>query len=151
MKMLVKDTFPMRTGYDVAGVVEAVGPNVTKFMPGQAVFGRIGEMEFGSVAEYVLSTDEKLAPKPESLSFEQAAGVPLTGLTAYQVLERSGFKNKESRKIFIPAGSGGVGIMAIQLARHIFNAQEIATTTSEKKIEIVKVISRRTHCRAKSR
>ncbi|TPX67913.1 hypothetical protein SpCBS45565_g03414 [Spizellomyces sp. 'palustris'] len=138
MKMLVKESFPLRTGYDVSGVVSSVGSGVTKFKVGDEVFGRIGQAEVGTVAEYVLSTEAKLALKPKSLTHVQAAGVPLTGLTAYQVLEKSNFASKPSRKIFIPAGAGGIGVMAIQLAKHLFNAETIATTVSEAKIDIVK-------------
>ncbi|KAI9013112.1 chaperonin 10-like protein [Gaertneriomyces semiglobifer] len=140
LKMLIRDTFPMRTGYDVSGVVEAVGATVTRFKVGDEVFGRVSESEMGTIAEYVVSTEEKLAVKPRSFSHAQAAGVPLTALTAYQVLQRSGFASRPdgSRKFFVPAGAGGVGQMAIQIAKQLFKAETVATTASPAKLEIVK-------------
>ncbi|TPX55814.1 hypothetical protein PhCBS80983_g05001 [Powellomyces hirtus] len=137
LKMISKSTFPLRTGYDVSGVIEAVGTAVTTFSVGQAVYSRVGETA-GTVAEFVVTQVEKIALKPTSLSHEEAAGIPLTALTAYQALDRAGFKNRTTRKFFVPAGAGGVGHMAIQLAKHSFNAEEVATTVSEKKIDIVK-------------
>ncbi|KAJ3147400.1 hypothetical protein HDU86_008015 [Geranomyces michiganensis] len=137
LKMFTSDTFPLRTGYDVSGTVESVGSAVTSFQVGQAVYSRVDERA-GTIAEYAVTAQENIALKPNSLSHEQAAGVPLAALTAYQPLKLSDFKDRESRKYFVPAGAGGVGMFGIQLAKHAFNATDIATTVSEQKISTVK-------------
>ncbi|KAJ3183540.1 NADPh quinone reductase [Geranomyces variabilis] len=137
LKMFIADSFPLRTGYDVSGTVESVGSAVTNFTVGQEVYSRIDERA-GTVAEYVATAQENIALKPAALSHEEAAGVPLAALTAYQPFKLSGFKDRESRKFFVPAGAGGVGMFAIQFAKHAFNATEIATTVSEAKISTVK-------------
>ncbi|KAJ3281894.1 hypothetical protein HK104_011214 [Borealophlyctis nickersoniae] len=140
LKMVVPLDFPSKIGYDVAGVVLDVKDG-KKFKVGDEVFGRIGENEAGSLGEYVLTTEDKLARKPTSLTFEEAAAVPLAALTAYQTIERgTRGPDKEGAftKAFIPAGAGGVGMYGIQLARHAFGFTTVATTVSEKKIDLVK-------------
>ena len=102
---------PVR-GSDVAGVVEAVGQNVTGFQPGDEVFG-IG---MGSFAEYTRVPEDKLAPKPANLTFEQAAVVPISGLTALQAVRDSG-KVQPGQKVLIIGASGGVGTFAVQIAK----------------------------------
>src|SRR5215218_8563953 len=99
-------------GSDVAGVVETVGEDVSRFRPGEEVFG-IGE---GSFAEYARAREDKLAPKPENLSFEQAAAVPVTGLTALQAVRDHGRVTPEQEVLIIGA-SGGVGTFAVQIAK----------------------------------
>jgi NADPH:quinone reductase-like Zn-dependent oxidoreductase len=99
-------------GRDVAGRVEAVGTNVTRFHPGDQVFG-IGE---GSFAEYVCARADKLVPKPANLSFEQAAAVPISGLTALQALRDTG-KVQPGQQVLIIGAAGGVGSFAVQLAK----------------------------------
>ena len=99
-------------GSDVAGVVVAVGKDVTRFQPGNEVFG-IGK---GSYAEYARVSEDKLAPKPANLSFEQAAVVPISGLSALQAVRDSG-KVQSEQKVLIIGASGGVGTFAVQITK----------------------------------
>jgi NADPH:quinone reductase-like Zn-dependent oxidoreductase len=99
-------------GRDVAGRVAAVGTNVTQVQPGEEVFG-IGE---GSFAEYVCARADKLVPKPATLCFEQAAAVPISGLTALQALRDTG-KVQPGQQVLIIGAAGGVGSFAVQLAK----------------------------------
>src|SRR6266550_6584606 len=101
-----------RPGRDVAGQVEAVGSNVTHFKPGDAVFGWCG----GAFAEYACTSQSKLVMKPDNASFEQAAAVPVAGLTALQGLRDKG-KIQPGQKVLINGASGGVGTFAVQLAK----------------------------------
>jgi NADPH:quinone reductase-like Zn-dependent oxidoreductase len=118
-------------GSDVAGVVEAVGKNVTRFKPGDEVFG-IG---MGSYAEYTRVLESKLAPKPANLSFEQAAVVPISGLTALQAVRDSGNVRAEQRVLVIGA-SGGVGTFAVQIAK-AFGA-EVTGVASTTKLDLLR-------------
>src|SRR5918999_228465 len=99
-------------GSDVAGVVEAVGKDVSRFRPSDEVFG-IGK---GSYAEYVCAREDKLAPKPANLTFEQAAVVAISGLTALQGLRDHG-KVRSEQKVLVIGASGGVGTYAVQIAK----------------------------------
>jgi NADPH:quinone reductase-like Zn-dependent oxidoreductase len=99
-------------GSEVAGVVEAVGKDVSRFKPGDEVFG-VGK---GSYAEYVCAREDKLASKPENLTFEQAAVVPIMGLTALQALRDHG-KVRQGQEVLIIGASGGVGTFAVQIAK----------------------------------
>jgi NADPH:quinone reductase-like Zn-dependent oxidoreductase len=117
-------------GADVAGVVEAVGSGVTRFQPGDKVFG-IGN---GSFAEYARAPESKLAPKPANLSFEQAAVVAISGSTALQGLRDHG-KVEPGQKVLIIGASGGVGTYAVQLAK-AFGA-EVTAVCSAAKVEMV--------------
>ncbi len=101
-----------RLGVDYAGTVEAVGKNITEFKPGDEVFGN----RFGAFAEYVVASDKGLALKPASLSFEQAASIPVAGLTALQALRDNG-KLQAGQKVLINGASGGVGTFAVQIAK----------------------------------
>jgi NADPH:quinone reductase-like Zn-dependent oxidoreductase len=118
-------------GRDVAGRVEVVGTNVAQMQAGEEVFG-IGE---GSFAEYVCARADKLAPKPANLSFEQAAAVPISGLTALQALRDTG-KLQPGQKVLIIGAAGGVGSFAVQLAK-AFDTQAtgVASTT---KVDLVR-------------
>jgi NADPH:quinone reductase-like Zn-dependent oxidoreductase len=109
-------TFPVILGWDAAGVVEKVGPAVTWFEPGDEVYGycRRHNLQYGTFAEYTTVPEGFLAPKPPTLSFEEAAALPLVGLTAHQGLESLGLRGGET--LFVDSGSGGVGHVAIQLA-----------------------------------
>jgi NADPH:quinone reductase-like Zn-dependent oxidoreductase len=109
-------TFPVVLGWDAAGVVEKVGPAVTWFAPGDEVYGycRRHNLQYGTFAEYTTVPEGFLAPKPPALSFEEAAAIPLAGLTAHQGLEAIGLRGGES--LFLDGGSGGVGHFATQLA-----------------------------------
>jgi NADPH:quinone reductase-like Zn-dependent oxidoreductase len=120
-------------GRDVAGRVEAVGKNVTGFHLGEEVFG-ICE---GSFAEYVCARADKLAPKPANLTFEQAAAVSISGLTALQGLRDRG-KVQPGQKVLIIGAAGGVGSFAVQLAK-AFGA-EVTGVCSTTKVELVRSI-----------
>jgi NADPH:quinone reductase-like Zn-dependent oxidoreductase len=108
--------FPVILGWDVAGTVEAVGPAVTWFKPGDAVYGynRRHDLGFGTYAELTTGPEGYFAHMPQELSFEEAAAIPLAALTAHQAIERSGLRHGE--RFFVPAGAGGVGHFAVQLA-----------------------------------
>ena len=120
-------------GSDVAGVVEAVGEDVSRFRPGDEVFG-IGE---GSLAEYARAREDKLAPKPSNLTFEQAAAVPVTGLTALQAVRDHGRVAPE-QEVLIVGASGGVGTFAVQIAK-AFGAH-VTGVCSTQKVEMVRSI-----------
>src|SRR5215208_4011315 len=108
--------FPVILGWDAAGVVEEVGPAVTWFKPGDEVYGYIRRhhLEHGTYAEYATAPEGFFAHMPPELSFEEAAALPLTALTAHQSLEALGLRGGES--LFVGGGAGGVGHVAIQLA-----------------------------------
>ncbi len=120
-------------GSDVAGVVETVGKNVSRFQPGDEVFG-IGK---GSYAEYVCVREDKLAPKPNNLTFEQAAVLAISGLTALQALRDHG-KVRPGQEVLIIGASGGVGTYAVQLAR-AFGAH-VTGVCSTTKVDMVRSI-----------
>jgi NADPH:quinone reductase-like Zn-dependent oxidoreductase len=120
-------------GSDVAGVVEAVGENVTRFRPGEEVFG-IGE---GTFAEYARVRENKLAPKPANLTFEQAAVVPISGLTALQGLRDNG-RVEPGQEVMVIGASGGVGTYAVQLAS-AFGAH-VTGVCSTTKVDMVRSI-----------
>jgi NADPH:quinone reductase-like Zn-dependent oxidoreductase len=118
-------------GRDVAGRVEAVGDNVTQVQPGAEVFGICD----GSFAEYVSARPDKLAPKPANLSFEQAAAVPISGLTALQALRDTGTV-QPGQKVLVIGAAGGVGSFAVQLAK-AFGA-EVTGVCSTTKVDLVR-------------
>lgn len=126
---------PFILGHDLAGTVLRVGGNVRQFKVGDEVYGRPRDHRAGTFAEMIAVDAEDLALKPKSLSMVQAASIPLVGLTAWQALVEVG-KVKPGQKVFIQAGSGGVGTFAIQLAKHL--GATVATTTSAANIELVK-------------
>jgi NADPH:quinone reductase-like Zn-dependent oxidoreductase len=124
--------FPVVLGWDLAGIITEVGQDVKNFKVGDAVFARPDiymDGEKGTYAEYAVVKEDKLALKPASISFEEAAAIPLAGLTAWQVIVDQ-LKVKAGDKVLIQAGAGGVGIFAIQIAKH-FGAY-VATTASAK-------------------
>jgi NADPH:quinone reductase-like Zn-dependent oxidoreductase len=108
--------FPVILGWDAAGTVEKVGPAVTWFKPGDAVYGycRRHDLQYGTYAEYTTVPEGYLAHMPRELSFEEAAAMPLAALTAHQAIERAGLRGGET--LFVPGGAGGVGHFAVQLA-----------------------------------
>jgi NADPH:quinone reductase-like Zn-dependent oxidoreductase len=128
-------TFPHVKGYDVSGTVVEIGKNVKSVKIGDEVFARPNQMDAGSVAEFARIQEDELAIKPSNMTHEQAASIPLAGLTAWQALVTKGMIKKGS-KVLIHAGSGGVGTLAIQIAKH-FGAF-VATTTSGKNTGLVK-------------
>ncbi|MBF6048605.1 zinc-binding dehydrogenase [Streptomyces sp. NRRL B-1677] len=119
--------FPVIPGWDVAGVVVRPGADATEFAEGDEVIGYVREdfLSRGTFAEYVAAPVRTLARKPKNLTFEQAAGLPLAGLTAYQALVKA-LRLWEGETVLIHAASGGVGSMAVQVARH-FGARVIGT------------------------
>ena len=133
-KMMLPYKFPLILGHDVAGIVVEVGSKVKKFKVGDLIFSRLPDFQIGAFAEYVAINENFVATKPKNISMEEAASVPLVGLTVWQVFEKA--KLKKGQKVFIQAGSGGVGTFAIQLAKHL--SASVATTTSEKNFELVK-------------
>lgn len=136
-KLILPYRFPLILGNDVAGTVVRVGPNVTRFKPGDEVYARPDQDRIGSFAELIAVKEASLARKPANLSMEEAASIPLVALTAWQVLVETA-KLKKGQKVFIQAGSGGVGTIAIQLAKHL--GAFVATTTSSGNVEWVKAL-----------
>ena len=134
-QMFLPYRFPLVLGHDVAGIVVRVGKRVKKFKPGDKVYSRPDDFRIGAFAELIAIKEDSLAFKPKSLSMEEAASIPLVGLAAWQALVEAA-KLKKGQKIFIQAGSGGVGITAIQLAKHL--GAFVATTTSTANVEWVK-------------
>jgi NADPH:quinone reductase-like Zn-dependent oxidoreductase len=135
LRQMLELSFPHVKGYDVSGTVVEVGKDVQGVKIGDEVFARPNQEDAGAIAEFARIQANELAIKPANISHEQAASVPLAGLTAWQALVTKG-KIKEGDKVLIHAGSGGVGTLAIQIAKH-FGAF-VATTTSAKNAELVK-------------
>ncbi|KAJ5155792.1 hypothetical protein N7492_008595 [Penicillium capsulatum] len=136
-KMVLKDSFPYKIGYDCAGTVVSTGSHVTRFKAGDEVFVRLPECHRGSWSEFARSTEEFVALKPESLSMEDAASMPLASMTALQALR--GYEGDlEGKTVFVPAGLGGTGLFACQLAKHIFKAGKVISTVSTNKVPQVK-------------
>jgi NADPH:quinone reductase-like Zn-dependent oxidoreductase len=127
-------TFPLILGWDVAGVVKQVGAKVTSFQVGDAVFSRPAIERNGTYAEYVAVDERLVARMPKNVSFEEAASIPLAGLTAWQALVDTAAV-KAGDKVLIHAGAGGVGAYAIQIAK-VFGAY-VATTASGRNREFV--------------
>ena len=134
-KLLLPYRLPLVLGNDVAGVIVRVGANVRRFKPGDEVYARPPTERIGAFAEMIAMHEAAVAHKPASISMEEAASLPLVALTAWQVLvERA--KLQKGQKVLIHAGSGGVGTVAIQLAKHL--GAFVATTTSAANVEWVK-------------
>ncbi|KAL3691027.1 hypothetical protein R1sor_004678 [Riccia sorocarpa] len=133
---------PTVPGYDCAGVVVKVGSAVTKFKVGDEVYGDTSEFcldgpkQYGTLAQYAAAEEKLLAPKPKNLSFAEAASLPLAVETAYQGLKKAGIK--EGDKVFVLGGSGGVGTLAVQLAKQVFKASTVAATANTEKLDFVK-------------
>ena len=126
---------PFILGHDLAGVVVRTGAGVRRFKPGDEVYGRPRDGRIGTLAEFIAVPEADLALKPRNLSMEESASIPLVGLTAWQALVDVAAL-KPGQKVFIQAGSGGVGTFAIQLARHL--GATIATTVSAANANLVK-------------
>ncbi|MBN2807087.1 MAG: NADP-dependent oxidoreductase [Prolixibacteraceae bacterium] len=133
-RILRKIQFPATIGYDVAGVVQAVGAKVSRFKAGDEVFASVDYLRQGTIAEYAVALEGTLALKPSNLSFIEAASIPLVGLTSYQAFQLG--QLKAGQKVLIHAGSGGVGTFAIQYAKAL--GAIVYTTTSTKNVEWVK-------------
>ncbi|MGH0925135.1 NADP-dependent oxidoreductase [Bacillus pacificus] len=135
VKMLLKYEMPLILGNDFSGVITKVGSKVTRFKVGDEIYARPRKNKIGTFAEYIAIHEDDIALKPKNLSFEEAASIPLVGLTSYQALHDIMHLQK-GQKILIHAGSGGVGTFAIQLAK-IMGAT-VTTTASEAGANLVK-------------
>ncbi|PBC18797.1 MULTISPECIES: NADP-dependent oxidoreductase [unclassified Mesorhizobium] len=134
-KLILPYRPPFILGHDVAGIVVRAGSKVRKFRLGDEVYARSRDGRIGTFAQSIAMDEADVALKPKNLSMEEAASIPLVGLTAWQVLvETAGLK--KGQKVFIQAGSGGVGTFAIQLAKHL--GATVATTASAANADLVK-------------
>jgi NADPH:quinone reductase-like Zn-dependent oxidoreductase len=136
-KLILPYRLPLILGNDMAGTVVRVGARVRNFKPGDEVYARPDDDRIGTFAEFIAVKESSLALKPANLSMVEAASVPLAALTAWQVLVETA-KLKKGQKVLIHAGSGGVGTIAIQLAKHL--GAFVATTTSTANIGWVKAL-----------
>ncbi|MGF6807388.1 NADPH:quinone reductase-like Zn-dependent oxidoreductase [Paraburkholderia sp. Clong3] len=134
-KLILPYRLPLILGNDLAGVVVRVGSRVRRFNPGDEVYARPHKDHIGTFAEFIAVKEDGVALKPTALTMEEAASIPLVGLTAWQALIEKG-QLKKGQKVLIHAGSGGVGSFAIQLAKHV--GATVATTASARNIELVK-------------
>ncbi|WP_430394431.1 NADP-dependent oxidoreductase [Enterococcus faecalis] len=137
LKQMFDWSFPIILGWDVAGLITEVGSQVTDWQVGDKVFARPETTRFGTYAEVTIVDDHLLAKIPETISFEEAAAVPLAGLTAWQALFDHGHL-KEGETVLIHAGAGGVGTYAIQLAKEA--GAHVITTASAKNHALLKKI-----------
>ena len=134
-KPILKFELPATLGSDLAGVVVEVGSRVSRFKPDDTVFASIFDLGSGSLAEFAIVPENATALKPANLDFVQAASIPMVGLTSWQALkERANLK--PGQKVFIPAGSGGIGTFAIQLAKYL--GAKVGTTTSTANVDLVR-------------
>lgn len=134
-KLILPYKTPFIIGHDVAGIVVKVGDEVQNFKVGDEVYARPSDYRIGTFAEFISINEKDVAIKPQKLSMEEAASIPLVGLTAWQALiEKANIQ--KGQKVFIQAGSGGVGTFAIQLAKYL--GATVATTTSAANFDLVK-------------
>ena len=134
-KLILPYKLPLILGHDVAGIVTKVGKNVRNFKVGDEVYSRPQDHRIGTFAEFISINERDVALKPRNLTMEEAASIPLVALTAWQVLVEKA-EVKTGQKVFIQAGSGGVGTIAIQLAKHL--GATVATTASTKSFDTLK-------------
>ena len=134
-KPFLRFELPATLGSDLAGVVVEVGSRVTRFKPGDAVFASIFDLGTGALADFAVVPESAAALKPANLDFVQAASIPMVGLTSWQALKERA-QIKPGQKVFIPAGSGGIGTFAIQLAKYL--GAKVGTTTSTANVELVR-------------
>jgi NADPH:quinone reductase-like Zn-dependent oxidoreductase len=125
---------PTTSGYDLSGIIIEKGNEVNNFEIGDVVYSRVPQEQMGTLAEFVAVTNDAVSKKPGNISFEEAASLPLAGLTALQSLEYAGIKENDT--VLIHAGSGGVGSFAIQYAKA--KGAYVYTTTSTSNLEWVK-------------
>lgn len=135
MKPLINYELPLVLGTDFAGKVIQVGTQVSRFKVGDEVYGNLDGRQMGAFSEYVAVADKYLSQKPRNLDFNQAASLPLVALTVMQVLTDIA-KVRTGQKVFIKAGSGGIGSFAIQYAKAL--GAEVATTTSAENSDLVR-------------
>jgi NADPH:quinone reductase-like Zn-dependent oxidoreductase len=134
LKGLLPIPLPSTSAYDVSGIVVETGNKVSNFAIGDLVYSRVPQEQMGTLAEFVVVTNDAVSKKPGNISFEEAASLPLAGLTALQSMEYAGIK--ENDKVLIHAGSGGVGSFAIQYAKA--KGAYVYTTTSTSNVQWVK-------------
>ncbi len=134
-KPMLKFELPATLGSDLAGIVVEVGSRVSGFKVGDAVFASVFDLGTGSLAEFAAVPEFAAAHKPSNLDFVQAASIPMVGLTSWQALNER-LRLKRGQKVFIPAGSGGIGTFAIQLAKHL--GAKVGTTTSTANVGLVR-------------
>jgi len=134
-KLILPYRMPLVLGHDLAGVVARVGSRVQQFKVGDEVYSRPPDHHVGTFAEFIAVNENDVALKPKNLTMQEAASIPLVGLTAWQsLIETANLKKGE--KVLIQAGSGGVGTFAIQLAKYI--GATVASTTSGANFDLVK-------------
>lgn len=136
-KLILPYRFPLILGNDVSGTVVRIGARVSQFKPGDEVYARPDDDRIGTFAEFIAIKASSVALKPTNISMVEAASLPLVALTAWQVLVETA-KLKKGQKVLIHAGSGGVGTIAIQLAKHL--GAFVATTTSTSNISLVEAL-----------
>lgn len=136
-KPILKFALPATMGSDLAGVVVEIGAQVRRLKVGDAVYASVFDLGRGSFAEFVAVPESAAATKPAKLSFVQAASLPMVSLTAWQAFHEK-MELKPGQKVFIPAGSGGIGTIAIQLAKQL--GATVGTTTSTGNIELVRAL-----------
>lgn len=134
-KPILRFSLPATLGSDLAGTVTEVGARVTRFKVGDAVFASIFDTGAGSLAESAAVPEHAAALMPAHLDFVEAASLPMVGLTVWQAL-RERANVKQGQKVFIPAGSGGIGTFAIQFAKHL--GAKVGTTASASSFEFVR-------------
>lgn len=134
LRMLLKYEMPMIMGSDFSGVVTAVGDSVTSYQVGDAIYGRVQKNRIGTFAEFIAVDQVDVALKPTNMTFEEAASIPLVGLTSYQAIHDI-MKVRPGDKVMIQGGSGGIGVLAIQIAKNL--GAYVATTTSADNFALV--------------
>ena len=134
-KPVLRFQLPATLGSDLAGVVVEVGNRVTRFKPGDAVFASIFDLGTGALTEFAVVPESAAALQPANLDFVQAASIPMVGLTSWQALKDRA-RLKPGQKLFVPAGSGGIGTFAIQLAKYL--GAKVGTTTSTGNVDLVR-------------
>ena len=134
-KLILPYRLPLVLGHDVAGTVIRVGAKVSRFKPGDEIYARPRDGRIGAFAERIAINEADVALKPRTLTMEEAASIPLVGLTAWQALVEHA-DLKKGQKVLVHAGSGGVGTVAIQLAKHL--GATVAATTGTTNVDLVK-------------
>ncbi|PVH24286.1 NADP-dependent oxidoreductase [Sphingobacterium corticibacter] len=134
-KLILPYKLPLILGHDVAGVITKIGKSVSQFKVGDEIYSRPADFHIGTFAEYIAIDEKDVSLKPKNLSMEEAASIPLVALTAWQALVENA-NLKKGQKVFVQAGSGGVGTIAIQLAKYL--GASVATTAGSKSFGLVK-------------
>lgn len=135
LKEMIPYQFPLILGWDLSGIVEKVGEEVTGFTPGDAVYSRPELSRNGAYAEYIAVSEAELARKPETVSFTEAASIPLAGITAWEAVINRG-QIAEGQSILIHAAAGGVGSLGVQLAK--WRGAHVYATCSQRNLALVK-------------